>query len=482
MQETSTIICSAGVVMYCKISRCWLKLSIAEKSDAASNYRGELLGAVMTLLILRAAMASENTVTRAQQVILCDNRGVISHGNSPHQSLPEKQKQADLIRLMKLLSSTNKFHPKWEWVEGHAVERKGWRCSTLAERLNHQADILAKDSLVSAIAGGSVMEGDFPFEPTRFKLSGIRVCTSPRQSLEKDWGYRTARTLYAEKDIIQIEDFHLVWWDGLDRAMAGYPKSYRVWLTKHVSEFCGNNVQLYYWSKGRQSPKCEFCRVEDEYTMHICRCKDPGRDSMFNITVKDLCEWLEKTLRERYISETVKMYLLARGETLMIDCVHGVNPDLMEVARKSDRLGWDSFLEGRITSSWLPMVLPMLLTSLHPLLPPSWGRQFINRLHNIVHKQWIYRNTCIHYRGTDGFTLQEQDQIINRVEEYSLIDPEDLLPRHQYLLDTDFEALGSGTTIDRQIWLANFDSARSAALLSQAGTLTPDAVTYYSTK
>jgi hypothetical protein len=108
---------------------------------------------------------------------------------------------------------------------------------------------LAKDSLVSAIARGLLMEGNFPFEPTRFKLSGSRVCSSPRQSLEKDWGYRTAQALYAEKSIIQKEDFHLVWWDGLDRAMAGYPKSYRVWLTKHVQEFGGNNVQLYYWSR-----------------------------------------------------------------------------------------------------------------------------------------------------------------------------------------------------------------------------------------
>ena len=52
--------------------------------------------------------------------------------------------------------------------------------------------------------------------------------------------------------------------------MTCYPKMYRVWLTKHVSDFCGNNVQLYYWSKGTHSPKCEFCGMEDEYTMHIC--------------------------------------------------------------------------------------------------------------------------------------------------------------------------------------------------------------------
>jgi hypothetical protein len=149
---------------------------------------------------------------------------------------------------------------------------------------------------------------------------------------------------------------------------------------------------------------------------------------MFQVTVKDLCLWLENTLGEQYISATIKMYLLAHGETLLIDCVHGVNLDLMAVARESDRLGWDSFLEGRITSLWLSMVLPMLRKSLHSLLPPSWGCQLINTLHNIVHKQWIYRDTCIHYRGTDGFTMPEHNKIINWVEEYSLINPKDLLP------------------------------------------------------
>jgi hypothetical protein len=57
------------------------------------------------------------------------------------------------------------------------------------------------------------------------------------------------------------------------------------------------------------------------------------------------------------------------------------------------------------------------------LLPPSWGRQLINKLHNIVHKQWIYRNTFIHYCGSDGLTLPEHHDIINRVEEHAFTDP-----------------------------------------------------------
>ncbi len=196
MPEVSTAICSAGVIMYCKTSKCWLKLSIAKQLDAASNYQEELLGAVVVLLILRAATTRSDTMTHPQQVLLCDNRGEISHSNSPLQSLPEKHKQANLIRLMKLLSSTNTCQTRWDWVEGHTVEQKGWRNSTLPKRLNHQSDILAKDALISAIAGGSLMKGDFPFEPIRFKLSGKHVCSSPQLSLEKDWGYRTAQALF----------------------------------------------------------------------------------------------------------------------------------------------------------------------------------------------------------------------------------------------------------------------------------------------
>jgi hypothetical protein len=62
---------------------------------------------------------------------------------------------------------------------------------------------------------------------------------------------------------------------------------YGVLLTKHVSNFCGNNVQLYYWSKGLQSPQFEFCGV-DEYTTHIACCRDSGRESMFQISVQKI--------------------------------------------------------------------------------------------------------------------------------------------------------------------------------------------------
>jgi hypothetical protein len=187
-------------------------------------------------------------------ILYCNNKGVISYANCPLMSLPEKQEQADLIQLIKHLASNNRTWSVWEWVEGHAVKQKGWANCTLLEQLNDAAYSLAKDSLLSALNGAPVMEGNFLFEPVRFKLSGQRVSGPPRLALESDWGYCIAKSLFDKKNIIRADNFDLVWWDGMRRVVNGYPKMYRVWLTKHVLEFSGNNVQMYYWSKGKHLP------------------------------------------------------------------------------------------------------------------------------------------------------------------------------------------------------------------------------------
>ena len=188
MADKSQFLCSTGIIFYCRRTKLWLKVSITNRSDAANNYQGELLGAVLALLILH--VASEGLGAPFPHALLhCNNRRVISHGNSLLTALSEKQRQADLIRLTKFFSSSNNCKPQWEWVKGHAVERKRWSNCTLPKRLNNQADKLAKCSPLSAIDGGSTMEGDFPFKIVKLKLLGKKVSSSPWQALEADWGY-----------------------------------------------------------------------------------------------------------------------------------------------------------------------------------------------------------------------------------------------------------------------------------------------------
>lgn len=180
MVNASTDLCSTGVIIYCRPSHFWLKVSVTECSDSASNYRGELLGAVINLLILRAAAGVCPTPIVWSLALSCDNRGVISHRNSPLMSLPEseKQKQANLRSDLTGQVLTNKVNTTMEWVKGHTVERKGKKNCTLPERLNNQADRLATNALLLAIIVGSIISGDFPFEPAKFNLKSTQVSGS----------------------------------------------------------------------------------------------------------------------------------------------------------------------------------------------------------------------------------------------------------------------------------------------------------------
>ncbi len=143
-------------------------------------------------------------------VLYCNNRGILSHSNNPLPLLPQKQKQADLIRLIKFLSGTNNGRVGWEWVEGHVVESRGWACCTFPEQLNDQADRLAKSALISAIAGGAVIGSDLPFKVVRLSLPSRKVSGSICKVLKVDWGFRAAEDLFKEKGIVRRQDFHLI--------------------------------------------------------------------------------------------------------------------------------------------------------------------------------------------------------------------------------------------------------------------------------
>ena len=225
----------------------------------------------------------------------------------------------------------------------------------------------------------------------------------------------------------------------------------------------------------------KFCGDHDEYTTHICRCRDPGRVQMFQISVQEVFDWMSKTLCRTDIALAISTYLLGRGLVKMVNCINNGDAPLLALARSTDLLRWDCFIEGQISREWIPLVSPILAVSCPQLLVGSWGKIFITKLLNVVHKQWIYRNTLIHYRGKDGFTIPEHHEIINRIEKYFTIDPDSILPRHRHLLDTDFEALGSGPTSNRLLWLADVDTALTVSGLATLGTLSHDTQEYFDT-
>jgi hypothetical protein len=64
-----------------------------------------------------------------------------------------------------------------------------------------------------------------------------------------------------------------------------------VWVTKQVSGFCGTNHMLKN-IYGDVVDECPNCHMTPEHSSHMCLCADSGRDSVYQLSVSKLCDWL----------------------------------------------------------------------------------------------------------------------------------------------------------------------------------------------
>ena len=462
MKHVDKRVCSAAFMIYCTSSRSRAKGTVVEHSLSADNYRGEILGGLMVQLVLRAALSGHMPPYRPVHID-CDNKGVVSHGNTASKALRDKQPQADALRCFKRYVVDNvtlhRLEVVYRWVASHQDDHKRRSELTLVEKINVVVDRLAKLALLAGVEDEQYIDSDFPFEPLRLVIDGKKATGSAYSAISEDVGRRQARAWYHAKKIIHRSFFNLVWWQGVGRAMKSYPQLYRVWVTKHTSRFCGTNRQL---ARIDSSVKnvCPSCGCRNESSTHLTRCSDPVRVQMFELTVGDLVTWMRSTKVDGALVTLVRDYLLGRGRTSMTQVLGDRRSPLALLARTHDKLGWRNFLEGRICSLFIETASASLPERRSP---EKWGADFISRLLQIVHRQWLLRNAHVHYRKLDGLTEAQHTAILARIRDLLWTDPADLLERHRYLLEVDLHDLGAGSTARRQVWAASMRSALATA-------------------
>jgi hypothetical protein len=108
MKELLPNISLAATMIHCKIAKAQCKCTWAKIPTSAGPYHGEILGGVMTLLILNVAASKCHGVI-PPVVVDCDNNGVVSHGNEPLRPLSTNQSQADILCIFKNLVSAQPF-------------------------------------------------------------------------------------------------------------------------------------------------------------------------------------------------------------------------------------------------------------------------------------------------------------------------------------------------------------------------------------
>lgn len=461
-------VCSCATVFRDKITNDSARVTWAEKSNAhtADNYRAELLGAIAIQLILKVASDGKYIPRDLRPQCGCDNKTVVYHGNHPRRPMPEKQAQADLLRYYKRLVRDAPYKCQMYHVYGHLDQYLSLDELTIEELTNIECDEEADIALVEGVRLGRYIDRVLPDEDFVVKVDGEKLSGPTLPAINRHWGRTEAREHYHDQGILDRDLFDEVDWDSTERVMTRAPEMFSVWVTKQVSGFCGSNHMLNH-IYGDVVDRCPNCGASPERSNHMLHCRDPDRAALFASSVHTLVEWLHKQQTDFELILLIKQYLLARGDRTMLSLCHP-NSIYRQLAYMHDQIGYDNFLEGRISSLFRSMRQRDISDRNLRKHAGHWCNGLVLHLLQITHRQWTYRCQTVHYKAADGLTEEQQRKIMRDCEDLIWTDPSILLPEDRPLLHIDFESLGNSPAIMRQLWISEMEAATVAARCESA--------------
>ena len=469
MKHLSKTTCSGAFILRCTMSGKEISGCFVDESEDASNYRGELLGALGPLLIIRAATESRpsNSHLPSEIQLHCDNKGVLNHGNDPTGYIKADQQQADLVQLLKCYSRQIPTKITWIHVRGHADKHKAYSQLTDIEQLNVRCDTIAKKVLIDSVSSQSYILPDFPDEDIVIRLQNNKVRSSLRTAIYKTWGRQAARSLLHRRDKLHRNHFDLVYWDIMPRVSSFFPPTFLDWRTRHISDFNGCNRYL---SRFRKSVKnyCPSCGRCNEDTKHITRCSDPVRTKLYLEGVNLLIQHLQNNHTPTDVCRIFQIYLRDRGNTLMSSLVHPSSP-MYCFAKCQDAIGFDNLLVGQLPRTLISYMTPILRkASKRGISVDLWAKNFAVELLLFTHRQWTYRNSVVHYKPSEGKTVSEHEMVDAHVRSLMTLSPSELPSQHRHLLTKEnFQRLGAGSTTNKQFWIAEIQSALAEAAITK---------------
>ena len=141
-----------------------------------------------------------------------------------------------------------------------------------------------------------------------------------------------------------------------------------------------------------------------------------------------------------------------------------MSPKLLILAKSQDRIGWQNFTEGHISIHFYEIQCFHLAMSSSLLKGADWTKQFISRLLQITHLQWIYRNISRHNKCQGYLRNKQADLLLTEIESLADVSPEDVLESRRFLLEINFTELTNFHLETQKYWVLAVHAALAATM------------------
>ena len=98
-----------------------------------------------------------------------------------------------------------------------------------------------------------------------------------------------------------------------------------------------------------------------------------------------------------------------------LSAMGSMSPQYKALADSQDLIGWREFTEGHISTHFYIIQSFHLTMSSSYLNGEDWTKQFISKILQITHSQWIFRNVSLHDRTQGYLWNKEADEILHSI-------------------------------------------------------------------
>lgn len=165
VKEMCPHICSAAVIMACKLGRGRIVLAFSEQNIVANAYRGELLGLLaIHLLLLSFNKARPDLVGSVD--IFSDCLGALHKvEHLPPNKIPTNCRHSDILKIIMTKCQDLTFRWLFSHVKAHVDEYLDWDMMKHDERLNSAWDVAARTKVIDSALQTPNAQKPLPLEP-----------------------------------------------------------------------------------------------------------------------------------------------------------------------------------------------------------------------------------------------------------------------------------------------------------------------------
>ena len=470
---------SAAWTIECQTTKKRAMGMTATTTDTANAYRSELTG-LYAALALVLAVSQLHQIKSGSLQAGCDNEQAVFLSSVIDTKVPTSKSHSDVLRSIRLVCLEMPIDITFHHIKGHQDDTIMYDNLDRPSQLNVDCDLVAKAGLRRLHRQNNPQPDALPHENVMVWIRNKKIIGNVGPALRNEVSRLSMKAFLCnpKRAILTIPAFDEVDWQSVEVMMKNEPQQFNLWISKHVSGFCGTNKMLYK-RKQSSSPYCPVCKHPniEESTRHQALCRDTYRQQIWIDSVSHLDKWLAKVDTHPTLHYCITEYMLRKGTRSMRNILRGA--ELLPLALSQDEIGWENFTEGKI-SKWFKIIQRGHYIKEESLRSSgTWTSKLIKRLLLILHDQWVHRNNIVHKRNKDGQKESTAAALRINIRAQLHKGTHGLAPEDHFLVDYSFSDVNQWDVSYKKTWLTAITTARSLINTSTSVNNIPTTTTHH---